>query len=135
MYGPGGHAYVYFTYGIHWLLNCVCREEGYPAAVLIRSIFPVEGLSQIKLRRQGRKPEDWCNGPAKICQALSINGLHNGSSLCEESRGLWIENGPKIEDSNVETTPRVGINSVPEPWLSKPWRFLVRSPSKIFAKG
>jgi DNA-3-methyladenine glycosylase len=135
MYGPPGRAYVYFTYGMHWLLNCVCGDEGYPSAVLIRAIYPMEGLEWIASRRAGRRIEDWCNGPAKICQALAVDGTFNGSNLCSPESGLWIESGFSVEDDDVLTTGRIGINSVPEPWRSMPWRFLVHSPAKLFAKG
>ena len=135
MYGPGGRAYVYFTYGMHWLLNCVTGDEGYPAAVLLRAIYPLEGLEQISSRRAGRKTAEWCNGPAKVCQALALNGLFNGQSLCETQSGLWIEDGRPAADEAVSATARIGIGNVPEPWRSMPWRFLVDSPEKLFAKG
>jgi DNA-3-methyladenine glycosylase len=126
MYGPPGRAYVYFTYGMHWLLNCVTAEEGYPAAVLIRAIEPLEGIPFIAKRRAGRAVKAWCNGPAKVCQALAIDGCFNGIDLCRKDAGLWIEAGVQVDDAAVEITPRIGINSVPEPWRSKPWRFLVK---------
>jgi DNA-3-methyladenine glycosylase len=135
MYGPPGRAYVYFTYGMHWLLNCVTGDEGYPAAVLLRAIYPLEGQDWIARHRAGRKAQDWCNGPAKICQALAINGLQNGQTLCRPESGLWIETGQAIADHSVSRTPRIGINSVPEPWRSIPWRFLVHSPGQLFAKA
>jgi DNA-3-methyladenine glycosylase len=135
MYGPPGRAYVYFTYGMHWLLNCVTGNEGYPAAVLIRAIYPLEGLEWIANRRPGKNFETWCNGPAKICQALAVDGALNGVTLCDPETGLWIENGLSIMDVDLITTARIGINSVPEPWRSIPWRFLVPSPAKLFAKA
>jgi DNA-3-methyladenine glycosylase len=135
MYGPPGRAYVYFTYGMHWLLNCVTGKEDYPAAVLIRAIYPQEGIDFIAARRNGKAKKDWCNGPAKVCQALAVDGGYNGTTLCQTDGALWIEDGVQISDMDIETTPRIGINSVPEPWRSKPWRFLVHSPEKIFAKA
>jgi DNA-3-methyladenine glycosylase len=83
MYGPPGRAYVYFTYGMHWLLNAVCLPEGEPAAVLIRAIQPLEGLDVIAARRNGQPPVRWTDGPGKICQALGIDGTLNGSSLTD----------------------------------------------------
>jgi DNA-3-methyladenine glycosylase len=124
MYGPAGRAYIYFTYGMHWLLNCVTGPQGYPAAVLLRGIVPLEGLDLMAERRSGRKREQWCNGPAKLCQALAITGTLNGYDLCVPQGELFIEMGERVPDPAVRTTPRVGINSVPDPWRSMPWRFV-----------
>lgn len=122
MYGPPGHAYVYFTYGMHWCLNAVTEAEGFPAAVLIRAMRPVEGVEVIAARRQGRDTL----GPAKLTQALGIDGAQNGLDLCSPAGGLWIEAGETIPDESVTIGPRVGLYTVPEPWKSKPWRFRVR---------
>lgn len=131
MYGPAGRAYVYFTYGMHWCLNAVTGALDYPAAVLIRAIRPEEGLEDMALRR-GRFPRSqWCNGPAKLTQALRIDGSLNGVSLCDRNSGLWIEAGEEISEDKVRTTPRIGIDSVPEPWKFKPWRFLAEIPEKL----
>lgn len=124
MYGTPGHAYVYFTYGMHWMFNIVAEPENSPAAILIRSIFPTEGLELIASRRSGRPRTDWTNGPAKLCQALRIDGSLNGADLCAPGAILFLEDGVPIPDSSVTNTPRVGLNNVPEPWLSKPWRFI-----------
>jgi DNA-3-methyladenine glycosylase len=126
MYGPPGRAYVYFTYGMHWLLNCVTGPEGSPAAVLIRALLPTEGAEQMAVRRKSVERKQWCSGPAKLCQAMAIDGHLNGIDLCDPQGELWIEDGPEISEFNVETGPRVGIDKVPEPWRSIPWRFLVR---------
>jgi DNA-3-methyladenine glycosylase len=125
MYGPPGHAYVYFTYGMHWCLNFVTEAEGFPAAVLIRAVWPTEGMEVMKLRREGRAQPEWCNGPAKLCQALGIERAFNGCDLCSPESTLFIESGPPIPDSGVTTGPRVGLNNVPEPWKSILWRFRV----------
>jgi DNA-3-methyladenine glycosylase len=124
MYGPPGHAYVYFTYGMHWCLNFVVEAEGFPAAVLIRAIQPTEGLEAIASRRTGVPSRHWTDGPAKLCQALAIDGSFNGVDLCSSQSALWIEPGLSIPDSSVTIGPRVGLNNVPEPWKSIPWRFL-----------
>ncbi len=126
MYGLPGRAYIYFTYGMHWCLNCVAGPEGYPAAVLLRAIQPQEGLEAIASRRGGRPPAEWCNGPAKLTQALAIDGRLNGADMTNPQAGLWIEAGQPVDDDQVLAGPRVGIQSVPEPWLSKPWRFRVK---------
>jgi DNA-3-methyladenine glycosylase len=126
MYGLPGRAYVYFTYGIHWMLNCVAGVEGYPAAVLVRAIQPLEGLEIIAARRKGRPEAIWCNGPGKLTQALAIDGSLNGIDLTTTAGSLWIEAGTPVPDEQVIIGPRVGINGVPEPWLSKPWRFRIR---------
>ena len=122
MFGPPGHAYVYFTYGNHWMLNAVTEKEGFPAAVLIRAIQPVEGVRVITRRRNGRDSF----GPGKLTQAMGISGKDNGKDLTTPPGGLWIEEGIRVPDSAVTIGPRVGLNTVPEPWKSKPWRFLAR---------
>lgn len=127
MYGPPGQAYVYFTYGMHWLLNAVADQEGTPAAVLIRAIHPEEGLEPMADNRPYRAMQNgWTDGPAKLTQALCIDGSFNRVDLCDRSGGLWIEHGKRVADDQVEQTPRVGLNSVPEPWRSLPWRFIAR---------
>jgi DNA-3-methyladenine glycosylase len=122
MYGEPGHAYVYFTYGNHWMLNAVSEREGFPAAVLIRAIQPIEGVEIMSARRNGRDTF----GPGKLCQAMGITKSENGVDLTETTGGLWIEAGLKVPKSLVTKGPRVGLNNTPEPWLSKPWRFLVK---------
>ncbi len=121
MFGPPGHAYVYFTYGNHWMLNVVTQRGGYPAAVLLRAIQPIEGAEVISARRNGRDTF----GPGKLTQALGITKSENGVDLTQTGSGLWIEAGQNVRDPLVTKGPRVGLNTVPEPWKSKPWRFLV----------
>lgn len=127
MYGPPGHAYIYFTYGMHWMLNFVTEAEGFPAAVLIRAIHLTEGIEQAAARRAGRIPAQWTDGPAKICQALAIDRSLNGADLCTDKAILFVESAAPISDASVTIGPRVGLNSVPEPWKSKPWRFCVQT--------
>lgn len=128
MYGPPGRTYVYFTYGMHWMLNCVTGRQDEPAAVLIRSIWPVEGLAQILHNRHNLPLDRCCDGPAKLCQALAIDRRLNGIDLTQSQEDLWIEPGQSLPDSWVTIGPRVGISSVPEPWLSMPWRYLACPP-------
>jgi len=123
MYGEAGHAYVYFTYGNHWMLNAVTEREGFPAAVLIRAIQPIEGVEVMLERRQGRDTF----GPGKLTQALGITKSENQADLTGTAYGLWIEAGHFIPNKIVTKSPRVGLNNTPEPWLSKPWRFKVKN--------
>ena len=124
MYGKAGHAYVYFTYGMHWMLNCVCGPAGYPAAVLLRAMLPQEGLDFIAKRREGIAERLWCNGPAKLTKALAINKSQNGADLCGQKDSLFIEEGPEIPEEELQRTPRIGIQYAGEPWVSHPWRFV-----------
>ena len=125
MYGPPGRAYVYFTYGMHCLLNAVCLPMDDPAAVLIRAIRPQEGLDAIAARRSGQPPTRWTDGPGKICQALGIDGSLNGVNLSDPTSGLWIERGTPVPEEQVRIGPRIGLGTTPEPWKSVPWRFRV----------
>ena len=122
MYGEAGHAYVYFTYGNHWMFNVVTEKVDFPAAVLIRAIQPIEEVELMSRRRKGRDTF----GPGKLTQAMGITKSKNGVDLTETASGLWIEVGVKVPNSFVTKGPRVGLNNTPEPWLSKPWRFLVK---------
>ena len=139
MWGPPGHAYVYFTYGMHWMLNFVTEGDGQPAAVLLRAVFPVEGVSKMRERRtawrrsravkgeasweQSDSFADFTDGPAKLCQAIGIDRAWNGYDLCRKEAQLFVERRPTIQ--RVTTGPRVGLDSVPEPWKSLPWRLRV----------
>ena len=125
MYGKPGRAYIYFIYGMHWLLNFVTEKEGFPGAVLIRSIRPEEGLDFISSRRNGQPKRAWTDGPAKLCQALAIDGELNGLDACTSDARIYLEDGEKITPEMIRTSPRVGINAVPEPWNSVDWRFVV----------
>ena len=132
MYGPPGRAYVYFTYGMHWMLNAVTEAEGFPAAVLIRAVETVEGLRVVESRRSPRtkrgaskaKRADWTNGPAKLTLAFGVDSSQNGIDLTSTDAGLWIEPGQPVPDEFVTIGPRVGLYNVPEPWKSVPWRFI-----------
>ncbi len=134
MFGEAGHAYVYFTYGNHWMLNVVTERDGFPAAVLVRAVQPIEGVAVMLERRHGRDTF----GPGKLCQAMEITKRENGVDLTEISGDLWIESGIKVPNSLVTKGPRVGLNNTPEPWLSKPWRFLVKGwniPQSVIARS
>ena len=124
LYGPGGMSYIYFTYGMHWLFCAVTRPEGQPEAVLIRAIEVDEGIERVEERRGRVARNLWTDGPGKLTQALAIHGEHNKSDLCHSKAIIFIESGHRIPDSRVRTGPRIGLYTVPEPWKSKPWRYL-----------
>jgi DNA-3-methyladenine glycosylase len=125
MYGLAGFSYVYFTYGMHWMLNVVTEEQDFPAAVLLRAIEPVEGVEVMQQFRGGKDLKLVGKGPACLTQALGITRAENGLDLCTQDSGLWIEEGETISSRRVAVSPRVGLGKTPEPWLSKPWRYSV----------
>ena len=126
MWDAPGHAYVYFTYGMHWMLNAVCEPPGHPAAVLIRAIAPCEGHDLIAANRPGRKPREWTSGPARLTAALRITRAQNRADLLDSSGEVWIERGEPVPDDQVRIGPRIGLGkNVPEPWLSIAWRWWI----------
>jgi DNA-3-methyladenine glycosylase len=125
MYGVAGFAYVYFTYGMHWMLNVVTEEKDIPAAVLLRAIEPLEGIEMMQRLRGGKDRRLLGKGPACLTQALGITRAENGLDLCVRDSGLWIEQGETIPKRNISVSPRIGLGKTPEPWLSKPWRYFV----------
>jgi DNA-3-methyladenine glycosylase len=135
MYGPSGRAYVYFVYGMHWMLNCVCGNIGYPAAVLFRALYPIEGLETITRTRKGIHPKDWCSGPARLTKALTIDQTFNNIDLTNHKSCLFIEELQSIPEEGIIRSPRIGIQYAGEPWASFPWRFLVTSPERYLQKG
>jgi DNA-3-methyladenine glycosylase len=125
MYGLAGFSYVYFTYGMHWMLNVVTEEEGFPAAVLLRAIEPLEGIELMQQLRGGKDPKMIGKGPACLTQAMGIARTENGLDLCVRDSGLWIEPGETIPKRRLAVSARIGLGNTPEPWLSKPWRYSV----------
>ena len=118
LFGPPGRAYVYFSYGIHALLNAVCEPEGVGAAVLIRALEPLEGIDTMRERRGTERVEDLCSGPGKLTQALGIGLELNGTDL---ARGpiTFEPAAPGWEDVEPLVGTRIGITKAPE----LPWRF------------
>ncbi len=126
MFGPAGHAYVYFTYGMHWMFNVVTGQPGQANAVLVRALEPVEGVAEMMANRHGRSLRQLTNGPAKLAQALAIDQSLNGANLCAPHGVIWLEDGPGVPDAQIATGPRIGLGKTPEPWLSIPWRYWIR---------
>ena len=125
MFGPAGYAYIYFTYGVHWMFNVVTGKSGRANAVLIRALEPVEGLDLMRRRRPGRKRGELTDGPAKLTQSLAIVGSLNGSCLFEDNGVIWLEESRKVPETDVRIGPRIGLGKTPEPWLSIPWRYWI----------
>jgi DNA-3-methyladenine glycosylase len=123
MYGPAGRAYVYLIYGMYWLFNIVTEKKGNPGAVLVRAIEPLEGLDLIAQRREGQIRKNWTNGPGKLSRALNILGNLNGTTVCSAAGPLFITQGKNVSPEMIQAGPRVGLDSVPEPWRSIAWRF------------
>lgn len=122
MFGPAGHAYVYFIYGFYNMLNLVTEVKDYPAAVLIRAVEPVTGVELMKARRKSNMLRSLASGPGKLCQAFAVDRTLNGTNLggtilYVEDRG---EPTPKFR-----ATTRIGVDYAGK-WKDKPYRYLVR---------
>ena len=122
MFGPAGHAYVYFIYGFYNMLNLVTEEKDYPAAVLIRAVEPVDGIGLMKSRRRSEVLRDLASGPGKLCQAFGVDRSLNGADLCGSV--LYVEDrGEPVP--KFQATPRIGVDYAGK-WKAKPYRFLIR---------
>ncbi len=122
MFGPGGHMYVYFTYGLHYCCNAVCGEVGEGVGVLIRALEPVAGLDRMReARPKARRDSDLCNGPGKVTQALGIDRRHDGADLVEGDQGILIVDDGTAPPRDPVATPRIGIRHAAE----HPWRWHV----------
>jgi DNA-3-methyladenine glycosylase len=117
MFGEGGHAYIYFTYGMHYCFNVVSGSKGHGQGVLIRALEPIEGLELMKARRNKQEERELCNGPAKLVQAMGITKADYGKPLFEGN--LYIEAAEK--KLPISTGPRIGISKE----IDKPWRFWI----------
>jgi DNA-3-methyladenine glycosylase len=120
MFGPAGYLYVYFTYGMHYCCNIVTGPPGQGSAVLIRSLEPLQGEELMSLNRRGKTGQNLTNGPAKLCQALSIDKRLNGHDLRKAPLKLIIK--PPLAPEAIVQTTRVGISRAAD----VPWRFYIR---------
>ena len=122
MFGEAGNAYIYMIYGFHFCLNVVTERVGYPAAVLIRAVEPLENVETMRrLRGNPERETDIGSGPGKLCKAMSIDKKLNGEDLL--GRTLWIEER-NLDPGTMLTSPRVGVDYAGE-YKDKPWRFYV----------
>lgn len=133
MFGPPGHLYVYFTYGMHHCMNVVTGSDGEGSAVLLRAAEPLEGVQEMVRRRGTDDPRALCSGPGRLCQALGIARQENGLDLMR-GHELWLLEGSPVLPSGIDVGSRVGIRSGTE----HPWRFSVhgdRFVSRVRAGG
>ncbi len=132
MWGPAGHAYVYFIYGMHWCVNVVAAAPGCPEAVLIRALEPVEGLELIRLRRGPGIRDEWLlRGPGNLCRGMGIDGRHNGADLVRGA--LTLLRARAVPAHRVKRTPRVGIAGAGE-HARLLWRFRVEGSASVSGK-
>lgn len=130
MFGPPGHMYVYFTYGMHWCCNCVCGPEGDGSGVLIRALEPLQGLARMRLARPRIKGDrDLCRGPARLTQAMGITGAQDGIDLVEAREGFAILDDGMAPPKDLAGGPRIGIRVATE----HPWRWSV--PGNRYVSG
>jgi DNA-3-methyladenine glycosylase len=127
MFGPPGHAYVFRSYGIHWCLNVVTNDPGYPAAVLIRALDPIRGLDRMLDRRGGNEPI--CAGPGRLAQALGVSGDLDGHPLWMDP--LRLLSGWSVPDDRVGISGRIGVREASN-W---PLRFFVRGHPEVSRKS
>jgi DNA-3-methyladenine glycosylase len=119
MFGPPGHAYVYFTYGMHWCANVVCRPEGVSGGVLLRAGEVVTGLESARARRpSARKDVDLARGPARLANALALTGAQNGRDFCDGG-SLRMRAGDPVAPARLRSGPRVGVQA----GAVSPWRW------------
>jgi len=122
-YGPGGHVYVFFIYGMYYQLNFVLGPVDHPHVLLIRAVEPVEGIETMRIRRGEMKDRNLTSGPGKLCIALGIDRSLNGADLLGEQ--IWIENYRDFSEAEIAVGPRIGIDYAEE-FAEEPWRFWVK---------
>ena len=122
-YGPGGFAYVFGLYGMHWCFNVVTAPEERPEVVLVRALEPVRGLALMQKRRGTEREELLCSGPGRLCQAMGITKAQYGLDLC---RGpLYLEDGERIPPERIALSPRVNIDYA-QGYKDRLWRYFIR---------
>ncbi|HEY8339053.1 MAG TPA: DNA-3-methyladenine glycosylase [Egibacteraceae bacterium] len=119
LYGPAGHAYVYFSYGMHWCLNTATGQPGRAEGCLLRAAEPLAGLELMRARRGGARDRDLLRGPARLAQAFGLDGSWSGRDLCEDPRVPlgYFDDGAR---PTVVATPRTGVSVAAD----VPWRFV-----------
>jgi DNA-3-methyladenine glycosylase len=118
MFGPPGHLYVYFSYGMHFCMNVVTGREGEGSAVLLRAVEPVEGTEWMRTRRGGQDDRLLCAGPGRLTQAFGIDRAHNGIDLVG-GEAMFLASGFPVPDSGIAVSPRIGVTVGSD----RPWRY------------
>ncbi|HUR48933.1 MAG TPA: DNA-3-methyladenine glycosylase [Acidimicrobiales bacterium] len=119
MFGPPGHLYVYFSYGVHWCANVVCGDDGEGAAVLLRAAAPVEGLAEMRAdRATAKRDADLLRGPGNLTRALGITNEHYGADLVRADMGIELRDDG-TSPGEIVAGPRIGITKA----VDLPWRF------------
>lgn len=121
MFGEAYHAYVYFTYGMHFCVNLVCGPEGTASAVLLRAGEVISGWETARERRPRSTVRDLARGPARLCQALGIARGQNGLDVCTDDGPLRVLAGEPVDPALIRSGPRTGVNGAKE----TPWRFWI----------
>jgi DNA-3-methyladenine glycosylase len=122
-YGVGGHAYVFFVYGMYYQLNVVCGKTNSPHVVLIRAVEPVEGIETMRARRGEMRDRNLTSGPGKLCIAFDITRELNGADLCGDR--IWLENYRNFSDNEIGVGQRIGIDYAGED-AALPLRFWIK---------
>lgn len=136
-YAAGGHAYVFFIYGMYFQFNVVTHVIDSPHVVLIRALEPVEGIEIMRERRMRKNPsanmpdKNLTSGPGKLCIALNINRRLNGEDLLGEK--IWLEDYKRFSPDEIKIGKRIGIDYAEE-FAEKPWRFYLKNSSYISKK-
>lgn len=124
MFGPAGHLYVYFTYGMHFCANVVCDVDGTATAVLLRAGEVIEGAALAASRRlSARTAREYARGPARLTSALGLGRPDNGVDLCAPGSPTQLLPGPPVAVDRVRTGPRVGVSGAGGDGVAFPWRF------------
>ena len=129
MFGPPGNAYVYFIYGMHWMFNIVAHPQESPGAILIRALDPVVGIDMMRQLRGGPPDRNLTNGPAKLAQALAIDGSLNNLDLCTDPN-LYLTAGTLTEGESIVAGPRMRVPGGEEA-RTRPWRFWLRDHPQV----
>ncbi|MDQ1725752.1 MAG: DNA-3-methyladenine glycosylase [Frankiaceae bacterium] len=127
MFGPPGHLYVYFTYGMHHCANVVTGSQGAPGAVLLRAGEVVAGEAIVRARRPTGLDVDRARGPARLAKAFGLDLSHNGADVTQRDAPLWLAGGDKVPEDLVNVGPRVGIRAASD----YPWRFSIAGDASV----